>query len=380
MGRVKINPEALKWARIDSGYTYSNLPNKIKSKFPEWESGNVMPTWNQLCDISNYFKRPTAFFFRTRFPEHINMDLIEYRKLKDAQYVEKSPTLTIGIRESIYKREKFLKLLEDMHHSKNIFSRHALKTDNATDLSNHMRDILDVPLNEQKSWLHNNGRRDSLHYNFLNQWKDNISSKLGILIFEIPRVSLEEMRAICIYYDEHPIILLNSADSPNARIFSLFHELTHLLFGESAICDVKSDNSKEWFCNSVAGEFLIPKNDLKNNPLVKCSDGKWTDEKILRLSHEYGVSKETIFLRLISIKKAEQEDYIQMKEKWMLNRKRSVFQGGSPVLNQMKYNGRLYTSVMLSAYENGIISSVEFSQNIGLRLKHIDELYEKLYG
>jgi len=49
MGCVKINPEALKWARIDSGYTYSNLPNKIKSKFPEWESGNVMPTWNQLC-------------------------------------------------------------------------------------------------------------------------------------------------------------------------------------------------------------------------------------------------------------------------------------------------------------------------------------------
>ena len=59
MGRVKINPEALKWARIEAGYDYSNLPKKIKPKFNEWESGQTMPTWNQLCDISNYFKSLT---------------------------------------------------------------------------------------------------------------------------------------------------------------------------------------------------------------------------------------------------------------------------------------------------------------------------------
>ena len=32
MGRVAINPKALKWARIDAGYNYSNLPNKIQTK------------------------------------------------------------------------------------------------------------------------------------------------------------------------------------------------------------------------------------------------------------------------------------------------------------------------------------------------------------
>ena len=45
------------------------------------------------------------------------------------------------------------------------------------------------------------------------------------------------MRALCIYFDEYPIIVLNSADSPNARIFSLFHELTHLILGQCAICE-----------------------------------------------------------------------------------------------------------------------------------------------
>ena len=91
MGIVQINPEALKWARIDAGYEYSNLPNKIKPKFKEWENGKLMPTWNQLCDISKYFKRPTAFFFREKFPDHITMDFIEYRKLDSYESDIKSP-------------------------------------------------------------------------------------------------------------------------------------------------------------------------------------------------------------------------------------------------------------------------------------------------
>lgn len=378
MGRVKVNPEALKWARIDSGYDYSNLPNKIKSKFPEWESGRLMPTWNQLCDISNSFKRPTAFFFRTKFPEHVNMDLIEYRTLNNENYLSKSPTLTIGIREAIYKREKFLELLEDMHYPKSIFSKCKIQSKNIFELSNHIRDVLDVDLSKQKSWIYHNGYKDTQHYNFLNNWKDHISSEFGILIFEIPRISLDEMRALCIYYDEYPIILLNSADSPNGRIFSIFHELTHLLLGESAICDISRNNSKEWFCNSVAAEFLVPKNDLLNNDIVKNKhSSSWSDNELTKLSDTYGVSRQSLLLRLINLNKASPEMYEPMKQKW-IKKKENSFKGGSPVLNQLKYNGKLYSSLLVTAYENGIISSVEFSQSIGLRLKHLDELSERL--
>ena len=340
MGRVQINPEALKWARIDAGYEYSNLPNKIKPKFKEWENGKLMPTWNQLCDISKYFKRPTAFFFREKFPDHINMDFIEYRKLDSYESDIKSPSLTIGIREAISKRKNFLELMEDMHYPIASFGRYKLNSRNISELSNHIRDILKIDLNQQKSWLYNNGRKDSAHYTFLNNWKEHISSKLGVLIFEIPRVSLNEMRALCIYYDEYPIILLNSADSPNARIFSIFHELTHLILGESAICDVDKSNSKEWLCNSVAAEFLVPKNDLMKHPIVVKKQSNWTIEE--------------------------------------LSKKRSSG-GRSPVLNQIQYNGKLYTQLFLTAYENGVISSVELSQSVGLRLKHVDELTEKLF-
>ena len=244
-----------------------------------------------------------------------------------------------------------------------------------------MRNILGVDLKEQKTWLYNNSHKDFMHYNFLNNWKDYISTKFSILIFEIPHVSLNEMRALCINYDEFPVILLNSADSPNGRIFSIFHELTHLILGESAICDVAHNNSKEWLCNSAAAEFLAPKRDLLKNPIVMRKQTKnWTDEELSALSHEYGISRESMLLRLININKASQNSYEPMKKKWIQNSKKQNLTGGSPVLNQIKYNGKLYTQLLLTAYENGVISSVEFSQYIGLRLKHVDELSEIIFG
>lgn len=326
MGRVKINPKALEWARIDAGYDYSNLPNKIKPKYRDWESGKLMPTWNQLCDISRYFKRPTAFFFREKFPEHMDLEFIEYRKITPYGSSQKSPTLTLTIREAISRRKIFLELMEDMHHSSVSFSQFRLNSKDIHKLANHLRTMLEIDLKEQKTWLYHNGQKDTTHYNFINQWKDQISSKLGVLIFEIPRLPLSEMRAMCIYFDKHPIILLNSADSPNGRIFSLFHELTHLVLGESAICDVDKNNSKEWLCNSVAAQFLVPADDLLQNPIVLKNNSK----------------------------------------------------EGSPVSNQMKHNGKLYSSLILSAYQNGTISNVEFSQYIGLQLKHANELSKRL--
>ena len=69
------------------------------------------------------------------------------------------------------------------------------------------------------------------------------------------------MRGLCIFHDEVPIILLNGKDTTNGRIFSLFHELTHLLLGESAICENNESSKEEIFCNAVAGEFLVLSDD-----------------------------------------------------------------------------------------------------------------------
>lgn len=379
MGVVKINPEILKWAREDAGYTFENLPNNFRKNFQYWENGERNPTWNQLCEISTQLKRPTAFFFRKNPPERKNIDFIEYIK-SSSESLTRSPQLNIALRQFIHKRQEYMVLLEEMNYPKISFHQFTKNSANVQDISLHIRSILGVNIETQKEWIYTDKyRRDNKHYNFLNKWKEQIN-KLGVLVFEVSRVSLDEMRALCVYYDEYPIILLNGSDSVNGRIFSLLHELSHLILKHKAICDITHDNSKEFLCNSVAAEVLVPENEfLKENIVVNNKNNTWTNHELNELSHKYGVSKETILLRLLNLHKTTLNFYdskkIELNNRVINKNKKG---GGSPVKNQIKYNGKMYMKLFLTAYENDIITGSEFSEAVDLKLNDIDELIEEL--
>ena len=203
----------------------------------------------------------------------------------------------------------------------------------------------------------------------LNKWKELITEKMGILIFETEGVVLEEMRGLCIFHEEIPIILLNGRDTPNGRIFSLFHELCHLLVGESAICENNELSDEEIFCNGVAGEFLVPEDDLINNVQIISTDS------INMLSHLYGVSTHVILRRLYDTHNISHNEYNSRIEtlKGLLTSKSSG-SGGNYFNNLIKYNGESYCAVVLEAYENGIITSGELSKFTKLKKKDIPDL------
>jgi Zn-dependent peptidase ImmA (M78 family) len=379
--RVKANPEMIKWARIDAGYDHTNLPKNIKDKYKDWETGKINPTWKQLRNLSNQYKRPSAFFFLTKPPKHETIDLIEYRRT-DTLTDKKSPKLTFEIRNAKNKRDIYIELIEDLRFHEIHFKKYKFKSKNTFTFSKKIRNLLNVSLEDQKSWIYNkNNRKDLNHYTFLNKWKERIN-ELGVLIFETSNVSKNEMRALSIYYDKYPIILLNGGDSVNGRIFSLIHELTHLMLGESAICDLNEKNSNEKFCNAIAGEFLAPSYDLKAKKEVMNHSKEWEDNEIFELSHKYGISNEAMLLRLLSLNKTTQQFYEYKKKEWNKKYKNNQHKsgGGSPVLNQVKYNGKMYSKLLLSAYENNVINPSDFSRCMGLKLKHFNELDNYLFG
>ena len=58
----------------------------------------------------------------------------------------------------------------------------------------------------------------------------------GIMVAQITGVSLSEMRGISMYYDTFPIIAINNKDFERAKVFSLFHEVAHLVRRSSSLC------------------------------------------------------------------------------------------------------------------------------------------------
>lgn len=375
--KAKINSAMMKWAREYAGFTRGHeerLPKDIKSKYEAWEKGENSPTWNQLREVSKKYHIPTAFFFMDCPPNFDNLpNMINYRKLvADSIYETNSPNLINNIRKSETRREIYLDLLNELNEDILLFKVPKLEHDTKI-FSNYIREILGISLSTQKSWY-----KEVNHYNFLNKWKEVLNEKLGVLIFETEGVLLEEMRALCIFHEKIPIILLNGKDSVNGRIFSLFHELTHLLLGESAICGDDENTKEEIFCNAVAGEFLVPEHDL--NISINGVTDLLSYNSLKKLYNSYGVSEHVILRRLLDANKISRRDYISYINSYEESFSKSSGSGGNYLNNMIKYNGKAYYSVILDAYEVGIINSLEFSKFTDLGKKQIPKLQESFYG
>ena len=377
IARAKINPKMMQWARIHAGFVNGyedTLPLEIKNRYEKWENGDVSPTWKQLRSASKKFNLPTAFFFMETPPKFDDFPkLINYRKLDlDSVYESNSPALIENIRKSQKRRLIFMELSDALGEELPSFKVPVL-AHNKKAFSQYLREILDISLETQKSWM-----KEKKHYSFLNNWKKIITNKLGILIFETEGVELEEMRGLCIFHDKIPIILLNGKDTPNGRIFTLFHELTHLLLGESAICGDDMDRAIEIFCNSVAGEFLVPEQDLLEN--IDKSN-LLADESLKELYDAYGVSEYVILRRLYDLNKITKIEYDSKTDYYNdFNAYDDEESRGFYLYNMVKYNGRPFYSLVLDAYDSGIISSLEFSKYTNLGQKQIPKLQDILFG
>ena len=185
------------------------------------------------------------------------------------------------------------------------------------------------------------------------------------------------MRALCIFHNKIPIILLNGKDSVNGRIFSLFHELTHLLLGKSAICGDDENTQEEIFCNSVAGEFLVPGDDLIKN--INPGLAVLSYKSLRNLYNLYGVSEHVIVRRLLDTNQITRNEYVSYINNYEESSS-STDSSGNYLNNMIKYNSRAYYSLVLDAYDFGVINSLEFSKFTELGKNQIPKLQEAFYG
>ena len=86
------------------------------------------------------------------------------------------------------------------------------------------------------------------------------------LIFQAAKVQPEEMRGLSVAYDTFPIIALNRKDEPSARLFTLLHELVHIMTRTSGICNDMSQDS----CQAEKNRIVLQQ-DCRISPGSNCS-------------------------------------------------------------------------------------------------------------
>lgn len=255
---VNINPSVLLWARQEAGYNIDEVAAKLSvnsDRYKVWEKEGKDIPFGKLQNLATYYKRQIAVFFLPEVPAKIKKPK-DYRNLSPADS-SLSKEILLTLRRSAHLQRIANELEGENYWNKKIsWIKDIESVNNETDTINLLRKFLDIDIDQQLKWT-----SESEAYR---NWRTSVEDKLGILVFQFS-MPLEELQGFCMTDSLPYIIVTNSNHSYTGRIFTIFHELAHILRHQSGMClvdRVEQNQKEEWACNTFAASFLAPLNTI----------------------------------------------------------------------------------------------------------------------
>lgn len=371
-----VNPIILKWARERSGYTVEEVALALKREIKEienWELGVDAPTYPQLEKLSyQLYKRPIAvFFFPDPPPESDPVQ--SFRTLPKFEIENLLPDTRYAIRLGEAMQFTLREMNDGINPSdRKIFQEiRAYPEDNVYSLVEHVRNYLGIQLQEQKKWKNNDEA--------LKNWR-NIIQNSGVFIFK-RSFKQKDISGYCLFDQEFPLIYLNNSTSITRQIFSIFHELSHILFHANGI--TKQDDSYigvligesreiEILCNKFAAEFLVPSNDFERYIHIK----EYDDNTFTDIANVYKVSRELILRKFFDKGLIDQHYYEEKAQQWNeeYEQKRKGGKGGNFYATQATYLGEKFLDLAFGKYYQGRFNIEQLADYLNLKVQHIDGL------
>ena len=369
-----VNGKIIRWAREYYNMTPDEAALAIGVDLPRylgWEEGTEHPTYAKLKKISDVFHKPSAVFF---FPEPPDIPSVrgDLRTLPNVVVNRFSKSVIIQLEKAkVYQ----LNLQELYGDKKSIIAYRKTFPQNTDRLCEYLRERLLFPISSQKA-------RKSAKVVF-NYFRDKFYD-LGIYVFK-DAFKDDRVSGISMNDDYYPVIIINNSMSYARQVFTLFHELYHLISDTSGVEIVRDDyysdlNSQqadaEHACDSFANAFLVPMEDFRQELQKKPLD----EERIEELSIIYSVSKEAIMYKLLMMKIITSKDYDGLKETFygeaIREKKKGEGKkgGGNHYNNKLTYLGPNYTGDVFKLYFSGKIDSTHASEMLQTKIDHLPNL------
>lgn len=374
-----VEPKLLVWARVSAGFDIESAAKKAQVK-PErlesWERGEARPTIRQLRDLGRVYKRPIAVFYLPEPPREFQ-PIRDFRRLPVVVAGSESPALRLEIRQAHNRREQALELLELMDIEPEGFKLSAKPSDDPEDVASSVRGFLGIKYEDQVHW---NPNRESF-----NAWRSALE-RAGVLVFQAMDVDLHEMRGFSITDARLPAVVVNVKDYVRGRVFTMLHELSHIMLGESGLCDlheeshqVSTGDNVEVFCNRVAGAVFVPRRELlREEEVISTREQRnWTDEHIQKLADRYGASREVVLRRLLICGRVTEAFYqakrVQLQEEFKVRVAHS--RGFAPPhILAVSRAGRSFVKLVLNSYQQDKITASDVADLLEVRLKHLERI------
>ena len=303
------------------------MPEKAVSidkypNFEKWIKGDDYPTYNQLVELSKLFHIPFGYFFLEKLPER-KYPIPHYRTNQNGGFRPSSELLdTILFAQKIQEWAK--DILLEWGQEKLPFCGKYKNNYDIEKVTRELKRIFEI----QDNWAN----QKSTWTEALNDLIEKAEEK-GIIILRNGvvgnnthrKLNVEEFRGFVLYDEIAPVIFINNNDAISAKIFTLIHEVVHILIGQSASFDLRNlqsaQNEIEQFCDKCTAEFLVPEKEIKN--VYK------NQKNIDELARYFKVSQIVILRRLLDTSViTQQKFYEKLKEMYEIEIKKPEKEGG----------------------------------------------------
>jgi len=377
---VEVNPSILKWAIGSSGWDEHEIVTKLKLSpniFGGWLRGETKPTLKQLEDLAKTVKRPLAVFFLSESPKEKPLPK-DYRMLPEKEgKFDKKTILAIRRARRLQKVSK--ELSENLNTS-------LVKATPTIKLSENPKEIAEKYRVEFK-FDEGTQKKLKTSYEVFNFLRDIIEDK-NIIVFQIP-MPVEDARGFTLVDDSPAIIVVNSKDLIEARIFTLMHEFGHVLLNESGVSMpenalfIKNLGSVEKWCNDFSSAFLLPET-LAKNEFVLNKDFLIETKTLNKLSRVYKVSKAMLLYNMSKLNFISKSQYDAVLERYkpgVIKPKEKGEKKGRfrPTADKqcLSERGQKFVSLVVTNVDKGFITHSDALDYLSIKAKNLDKVMSK---
>jgi len=293
-----VTPSVVAWAIRESGYSISALALMLGLRdevIVSWTEG-ARPDLSDFRRFAAAVQRPMAAFLLPK-PPSATAPAVKFRHSKATPARELNPEERRRIREATRLQEVTSWIAREVGAAAPDVASFTTK-DDPEQVGRVIRDRTGISVGTQLSW--------SSGANAVRAWREAVES-CGVTVLMVP-MGEESCRGFSMWDDRAPLIAVNTAWLPEARVFTLFHEFAHLVTRTNSVCAEDaprrasdSDATERW-CERVAASVIIPSESL-NAVVAELSSGspRWRADLSAagRVANQFHVSRRAAALRLI---------------------------------------------------------------------------------
>jgi len=380
---IPAKPEVLRWAREFRGFSLAQASAGLlisEEALSGIEEGRRFVSADTFARMKSLYRQTESALLMPASPAPLELPT-DFRTVGGVR-PQLSPEAHLAIREARRAQWHVSGILDEdpeLYPIANIGS--ASIADDPEVIAARERREFRVPVEAQQ--------RAALQHASFNGWRAAMQES-GILVLQ-KRMPWDDCRGFSLWdHDLVPTIVVNTEDSPNGRIFTLFHEYAHLVLRIPGTCvagpGTDAESTEPW-CNRFAAAFAVPRIHLQEFVRAEYPDHKareWTLPDVRRLANHYRVSEFMMGIRLKEL--GITNLYDSAKYRWHWGDRRRQAQSESRAQAAMRREpierralrelGFATVGIVLQAIRRDVIDPGDASDMLGVpvdRLRRLDE-------